>query len=129
MAANVFFSLFLAKILTKFKPNCVRSSPNCQDWLILVFQGHSDQQRHTRLEGRPIVMGQRPTTDLLNSAEFGCSEENQVAQEGILNWFIVSCTCLHVCMAAFQSRSPHRGKDFWAHRAQNKIKVFYKDLS
>ena len=36
----------------------------------MVLQGHSDQQRHAGL-------GRRPTTDLLNSAEFGCSEENQ----------------------------------------------------
>ena len=25
---------------------------------------------------RPTVVGQRPTTDILNSAEIGCSEEN-----------------------------------------------------
>ena len=30
----------------------------------------------------PEVLGQRPTTDLLNSAEFGCGEENQSCSGG-----------------------------------------------
>ena len=52
---------------------------------LMILQGQPDQQRHARLGQRPTVVGQRPTTDILNSAEFGCSEENKVAQEGILS--------------------------------------------
>ena len=36
----------------------------------MVLQGQSEQQRHAG-------MGRRPTTDLPNGAEFGCSEENE----------------------------------------------------
>ena len=48
----------------------------------MVFQGQSDQQRHAGLGRRPIVVGQRPTTNLLNRAEFGCSEENESCSGG-----------------------------------------------
>ena len=48
----------------------------------MVLQCHSDQQRHAGLGQRPTGVGQRPNTDLLNSAEFGCSEENKSCSGG-----------------------------------------------
>ncbi len=50
----------------------------------MVLQGQSDQQRHAGLGRRPIVVGQSPTTNLLNRAEFGCSEENESCSGGYL---------------------------------------------
>ena len=39
-------------------------------------------QRHAGLGRRPIVEGRRPTTDLPNGAELGCSEENESCSGG-----------------------------------------------
>ena len=41
-----------------------------------VLQGHLDQHSYSGLGWEPLVVVQRPTTDLLNRKEFGCSEEN-----------------------------------------------------
>ena len=48
-----------------------------------VLQGHFDQQRHVGLGKRPTVVGKKPTTAFLNSAEFSVVKKIKVAWEGI----------------------------------------------
>ena len=83
----------------------------------------------SKLGRRPTVVGWRPTTDLLNNAQFGCSEENESCWGGypeliygVGGWI---CFPLHMLACMHGGRlvtcstdvwtthpSPHRDKDF-----------------
>ena len=71
-----------------------------------VLQGHLDQQRDPGLGQWLTVAGRRLDTHLQNVSLL---KKIQVAQEGILNLFIVfgGYTCLHACTPTVCSHAPH----------------------
>ena len=58
------------------------------------------------------MVGRRPTTDLLNIAKFGCSDENDSCSGGYPELIysvwgdgLIFYTCLHACTGAIWSRA------------------------
>ena len=95
-----------------------------------TLQGLLDQQRHSGLGWSPTVVVQSPTTDLLNSAEFGCIEENKSCSLGYPK-FIYSIVGMHmlvcVCMATISSHASAGAMTFRRIAANNSS--FYKLLN
>ena len=80
-----------------------------------VLKGHLNKYRLSKMDWKPTGLGPRPTTDLLNSPEFECTEKMKVAKEGILSWFIVfggSKLCKRPQLAG-QRPTTDLLKEFW----------------